>query len=183
MRLAGRLRDDRRFRRAHPVHAVVVPEHRVGATQTAPDRSRGRAVARRRVGDDRRGAVEEHGGGAAVLVDAVRSDAQVRLARVAEHHDVVAGVVAHLDAVAEIAHLDLQARDRGGHRQDARRVVGRLRADETVCRRRLGVEHEEPRPEHQEQRGPCRPPASRPVSEHGPWSRAATRRTPGGVSP
>ena len=73
--------------RPHGVRTMVVPAHVVGVVQLVPLRRGRRVVTCRDLRWRVQRPVLEHGRGARVLEDAVRTDAEVRLVLVAAHHD------------------------------------------------------------------------------------------------
>ena len=74
---------------------------------------------------------------------------EVRLSLVPEHHDVVVGVVAQLDARAEVDGAHVQSRHWRSDPGDRGLVVGRLQAPDSVRRRRPGRGHDD----HQRNQG------------------------------
>jgi hypothetical protein len=84
--------------------------------------------------------VQVRGRRAQVLLRALRSDAEVRLASVTEHHDVVVAAVSELEPVAEVdgTQLDGTQLDAAKPRHDTRDpslVIRRLHTGHAVRRR------------------------------------------------
>lgn len=105
----------RRVLVAHPVDAVVVPAGNLVVGDLLPLRSRLRIGTPGNRGGALAVGVEVGGGRAPVLEHTRRADAQVWLLLVPEHHDVLGGGVAELEAAPDLDDAHLHAGHLGCH--------------------------------------------------------------------